>query len=62
MAISLSLSSKSKVDLALKEKLNNKTWDEAEETWDEASYTWDTPKIVLNKETKSNISLSLESK
>ena len=62
MAISLSLESKSNVDLSLEEKLKNMTLDEAEGTLDEAEYTLDQPKISLVKEAKSFVSLSLEDK
>ena len=63
MGISLSLPAKSNVDLSLESLKTNMTWDEATMTWDEAdTMTWDKPTLILAKESKSNISLSLEAK
>ena len=64
MAISLSNEAKTKVSLSLETKSNNLTLDEADWTLDEANpdSTLDVPKLVLSKETKSSINLSLESK
>ncbi len=63
MAISLSLPSKSNITLTKESKDMGLTWDDANWDWDSAGSPWDAPKFTLNKgETKSNISLSLESK
>lgn len=63
MGIDLSLGeSKTGLDLSLEEKESSLTWDEADWTWDEATGTWDRPGLVLSKETKSAVDLSLESK
>jgi hypothetical protein len=62
MGISLSLESKSGVDLSMEDKANDITWDDATWTWDEATGTWARPGLVLSKESKSAVSLSLESK
>ena len=63
MGISLSLPAKSKVSLSKESKDMGLTWDDADWDWDSAGSPWDAPKFTLNKgETKSNISLSLESK
>ena len=62
-AVSLSISeSKSKVDLSLESKDASLTWDEADFSWDDAEGTWGRPGRALAKESKSNISLSLEPK
>ena len=53
---------KSKVNLALEDRDVGLTWDEATMTWDEATGTWDNPKRPITKESKSKISLSMESK
>lgn len=62
MGIDLSLTAKSNIDLSLEEKDASLTWDEANWTWDEAGGTWEVPGRALTKESKSNISLALESK
>ena len=62
MAISLSNEAKSNVGLSLEEKKSDMTWDEATMTWDEADFTWAQPELVLTKESKSAVSLSLEAK
>lgn len=63
MAISLSLTSKSAVSLSNESKPSSDLiWDDADWTWNEATGTWDLPGYVLSRESKSNISLSLENK
>jgi len=62
MGIDLSLESKSNLDLSLEAKDDTITWDEADFTWDDATGTWERPGRNLETETKSAVSLSLESK
>ena len=62
MSISLSLTSKSNISLSNEAKDTDLTWDEATFTWDETTGTWDNPKRPLTRESKSNVSLSLETK
>lgn len=62
--IDLSLGeSKDRLDLANESKVfKDGTWDEANYTWNEADFTWDNQKLILSRETKSNVSLNNESK
>ena len=64
MSISLDFtdSNKSSSSLNLESKKTDKTWDEATETWDEQTDTWNAAGMVLDKESKSSVSLSLEDK
>jgi len=63
MGISLDLGeTKSNISLSLEDKSSGLIWDDANFTWDENDSTWEQPEIVLTKEAKSNINLSLESK
>ena len=62
MAISLALETKSNLDLSKESKDAGLTWDEATWTWDEAESTWELPKLSLDREDKSKISLTNELK
>jgi len=53
---------KTKDDLTLESKDVGITWDGATGTWDDQTGTWDAPKGTLSKESKSKVSLTLESK
>lgn len=55
--------SKTSVDLTLENKKNTMTWAESDpETWGEANRTWAQPGEFSTRESKSLVSLSLESK
>jgi len=61
--VSLTLGeTRTKNSLTLESKPDYLTWDEAIMTWDDADFTWDAPKIAGALETKSSVSLTLESK
>ena len=62
MAISLSLESKSGIDLSKEAKNSSMIWSNANGTWQEMKSPWSNPKLTLSRESKSGVSLSLESK
>lgn len=53
---------KTSVSLSLETKDVGLTWDQATWTWAESTSSWDSPKYSLSRESKSSVSLSLESK
>ncbi len=60
--VSLTLESKSNGSLSLETKNPGLTWDTIVGTWDEAVSTWDTALSTLARESKTKVSLTLESK
>jgi hypothetical protein len=62
--VSLSLGEvKSNISLSNEAKgYQDLTWDEATYTWDEADFSWDNQKMVLDRESKTKVSLANESK
>lgn len=61
--IDLSLEEKTSIDLSLEEKGSDMTWEQSDPgTWGEANSVWGNPKEFITIESKTKVSLNLESK
>ena len=62
MTVSLSNTSKTTVTITNSAKGPDTTWDEATYTWDQAEGTWDVPGTVVLRESKTNVTITAETK
>ena len=63
MAVTLTKESKTKVSLTVESKNADMTWDSSDpQTWDDMDSSWDAPKLSVQNESKSKVTLNKESK
>lgn len=63
MSVSLTNEAKTKVSLTAEGKNADMTWDSSDpQTWDDMDSSWDAPKISVQNEVKSKVSLNNEAK